>query len=510
MVDVYQAATQMTDESGQSYPFTSDTLLDRALGAEGYYGYFVANMHTDLPTIQQDTALVSSATSRGVPIVSARDVLEFVDARNQSSFQNITWTTDQLEFDIAAATGANNLTAMVPTAGPNGLVLDTVSRGANNVGYTLDTIKGLEYAIFEAQPGSYAIGYGAAAAPAFAQDVLTSLESATSASFTFETDVPAATRVEYGTAPDQLDGTVAQGGAAGDHEVVLDGLAADETYFFRVTAEGPDGSETSWPTTAEPPASFQTAPIDAVAPTISALVVQAQADGTALVSWTTDEPSDSVVAYVATTDGDELESYGEVSTTSHDVVLTGLEPGQAYEIDVSSTDAAGNRSDRTAGQVRFVAAVAGVSEFMVASQRVGEAQRGAMVVDLGEGLGAVTMQRDAAADGSFESRILDARQQVRWTAVDWEADVPENAKMVIRVRGGQSVEIDDSWGDWSLVEQSGDALDIESRYVQYRVEFQTGPGALALPRLTSISFSHDAGFAVVDGEFHHHHDDHED
>ena len=47
VIDVYQAATQMTDESGQSYPYTIDTLLDRALGPEGYYGAFVANMHTD-------------------------------------------------------------------------------------------------------------------------------------------------------------------------------------------------------------------------------------------------------------------------------------------------------------------------------------------------------------------------------------------------------------------------------------------------------------------------------
>ena len=50
MIDVYQAATQMTDESGQSYPFTIDALLDRALGPEGYYGVFTANMHTDDPS----------------------------------------------------------------------------------------------------------------------------------------------------------------------------------------------------------------------------------------------------------------------------------------------------------------------------------------------------------------------------------------------------------------------------------------------------------------------------
>jgi len=33
LIDVYQAVTQMTDESGQQYPLTVETLLDRALGA---------------------------------------------------------------------------------------------------------------------------------------------------------------------------------------------------------------------------------------------------------------------------------------------------------------------------------------------------------------------------------------------------------------------------------------------------------------------------------------------
>ncbi len=48
LIDVYLAATQMTDESGQTYPFTIDTLLDRALGPEGYYGVYNVNAHTDL------------------------------------------------------------------------------------------------------------------------------------------------------------------------------------------------------------------------------------------------------------------------------------------------------------------------------------------------------------------------------------------------------------------------------------------------------------------------------
>ena len=36
----------MTDEAGQAIP-SIDYLLDKAIGAEGYYGVFTANMHTD-------------------------------------------------------------------------------------------------------------------------------------------------------------------------------------------------------------------------------------------------------------------------------------------------------------------------------------------------------------------------------------------------------------------------------------------------------------------------------
>ena len=47
LINVYQATTQMTDESGQSYPLHINTLLDNALSGTGYYGVFTANMHND-------------------------------------------------------------------------------------------------------------------------------------------------------------------------------------------------------------------------------------------------------------------------------------------------------------------------------------------------------------------------------------------------------------------------------------------------------------------------------
>ena len=65
----------MTDESGQTYPFTVDALLDQALGPEGYYGAFTANMHTDVAVLAQsdaDRGLGEGARRAGV---AARQLL---------------------------------------------------------------------------------------------------------------------------------------------------------------------------------------------------------------------------------------------------------------------------------------------------------------------------------------------------------------------------------------------------------------------------------------------------
>ena len=154
MIDVYQAATQMTDESGQTYPFNADELLDNALGAEGYYGVFTANMHTDNASHAGSDAIVDSAQSRGVPVVSARQMLQWIDGRNGSSFDSLSWDGNQLDFTIEVGAGANGLRAMVPTdseAGP----LASVERNGIPVATTTETIKGVEYAFFDAAPGNY-------------------------------------------------------------------------------------------------------------------------------------------------------------------------------------------------------------------------------------------------------------------------------------------------------------------------------------------------------------------
>ena len=160
MIDVYQAATQMTDESGQTFPFNADELLDNALGAEGYYGVFTANMHTDNASHAGSDAIVDSAQSRGVPVVSARQMLQWIDGRNGSSFDSLSWDGNQLDFTIEVGAGANGLRAMVPTSSEAG-PLANVQRDGESVATSTETIKGVEYAFFDAAPGNYEATFAA-------------------------------------------------------------------------------------------------------------------------------------------------------------------------------------------------------------------------------------------------------------------------------------------------------------------------------------------------------------
>ena len=160
LIDVYQAASQMTDESGQEYPFTVDTLLDRALGDTEQYGVYTINAHTDVGIIAESTNTINSAKARGVPVVSAKQMLTWLDGRNASSFGSISYstTTNNLTFTVSQASGANGLRGLVPRLSRNG-VLNTVRRGTTDVPYEVVTIKGVDYASFPAASGSYTANY---------------------------------------------------------------------------------------------------------------------------------------------------------------------------------------------------------------------------------------------------------------------------------------------------------------------------------------------------------------
>lgn len=156
LIDVYQATTQITDESGLDVPLTINTLLDKALGTEGYYSIVTANMHSVNVVSSGSDAIVAAAQARGIPIVSGRQMLQWLDARNASGFTNINWSVTSLSFNVNG--GTNGLTGMLPMISKAGS-LDSLSRNGLTVAYTTQTIKGISYAMFTALPGSYSANY---------------------------------------------------------------------------------------------------------------------------------------------------------------------------------------------------------------------------------------------------------------------------------------------------------------------------------------------------------------
>ena len=163
LIDTYQATTQMTDESGQTFPATIDALLDGATGPTGYYGAFVANMHTDVPSSSGSDAIIGSAVAHSIPVISSRQLLTWLDGRNGSTFSSFSWNGNMLSFSISVASGATGLVAMVPVA--NGQTVSGITSNGSSISYTTVTIKGIRYARFLAATGTYQVNYSTNAIP---------------------------------------------------------------------------------------------------------------------------------------------------------------------------------------------------------------------------------------------------------------------------------------------------------------------------------------------------------
>ncbi len=155
MIDVFQATTQMTNESGQKYPFTVEVLLDNAVGPKGYYGAFVANIHTDggPKATREADEIVAAALSRGVPVISSRQLLAWLDGRNASSFSALRWADGAFEFSISVDARATGLVAMLPRQSRAGS-LDSVSCDGVAMPVEDRQIKGIDYAMFPARSGT--------------------------------------------------------------------------------------------------------------------------------------------------------------------------------------------------------------------------------------------------------------------------------------------------------------------------------------------------------------------
>jgi hypothetical protein len=155
LIDVYQENTAMNDEAGQAYPATVDALLDNAVGPNGFYGAFGANMHTDFSPHPGAEAIVASALARSVPVISYKQLLTWTDGRNSSTIRGMDWNagTGVFTFITTVGAGADGLQTMLPVQGPSG-TLSALTCGGSAHPFTTETVKGIQYARFATITGT--------------------------------------------------------------------------------------------------------------------------------------------------------------------------------------------------------------------------------------------------------------------------------------------------------------------------------------------------------------------
>lgn len=152
LVNTYQLATQLNDEAAQNYPAAPNEVFGRAI-SQGFYGAYCINWHTDNATTQGAIDVVQAAQSRGIPVITARQLLNWVDAKATTNMENMAWNGNTLTFNLTG--GVRNLNVMFPAELEDGHRLQHVRRNGGELGITYETIKGIEYGFVDSSPGTY-------------------------------------------------------------------------------------------------------------------------------------------------------------------------------------------------------------------------------------------------------------------------------------------------------------------------------------------------------------------
>ncbi|WP_162783820.1 hypothetical protein [Devosia naphthalenivorans] len=156
LIDVYQQETHLVDEVFSSSFEAVEALIDRALGPEAYCGAFGTHYDFHNPF---DVQLMDLATDRGVPLVSAQQMLDWTDGRNGSNFGDVRWEESTLSFAVRTDPRTGRmLEGMLPLQF-SGETLQEIRREGEAIAFRSETIKGIGYGFFDAVTGAYTATY---------------------------------------------------------------------------------------------------------------------------------------------------------------------------------------------------------------------------------------------------------------------------------------------------------------------------------------------------------------
>ncbi len=196
-----------------------------------------------------------------------------------------------------------------------------------------------------------------ATAPVISAVTASSLTNS-SAAITWTTDEASTSRIAYGLSTAYSNTTSADPALVLSHGTAITGLAASTLYHYQVHSTDASGN----PATGVDNTFTTTATADLTAPVISAVVAGALTMTSTVITWTTDEASNSQVEYGPTAAYGTTTSLAAALILTHSVPISGLTAATIYHFRVLSTDAAANPATGVDGTFTTAAApVAGVA-----------------------------------------------------------------------------------------------------------------------------------------------------
>ncbi len=378
---IYTASSSMA-----SLTASHTIALNELLASTTYY-FIVASTDAsgNTATSSELSFVTSSIPDTTAPVISA------IASSTEVTTATISWTTNE----NANSTINYGLTADYGLA----TTTDIFETGHTIVLADLNPSTAYHYQVVSTDSSgnvstSSDLVFETAAAPDATAPMISGIAASTtdsSATITWNTDELSDSTVVYGTVSGNYTASTTAASLVASHQIQLNDLAASTTYYYEVVSTDASGntassSEQSFTTSAAP---------DVTAPVVSS-VNATSTDGTATITWATDEPAASIVNYGLDS------SYGFATSsdefvTDHSVMLTGLAASTTYHFSIVSTDQSGNVS--TSSDFMFTTAIA---------QDLAAPVISSIASTTGETIATITWITDEAATSTIEYGIDDS------------------------------------------------------------------------------------------------------
>jgi len=306
-------------------PGTEYYFVAQSTGAEGATGY----------------SSVMTFTTMGMPTTPPPAISNVKATNITNTTATITWTTDQssssqLNYGLTTAyTLSSTLDLTLVTS--HSVTVTGLAPGAT---YDFDVMSG-NYSAVSSTSTNYTFTTTGTAPPTVITNVGSSSVTSGTATITWTTDQVSSSVVNYGTTTG-YGSTASLGALVTTHSVVLTGLTANTNYDFDVvSANAANTSSISTNYT------FTTSSDTAPPPVLSYLAFWGVTGSGVAISWSTNEPANTAIAYGTTNALGQLSPVQTALSASHGVTLTGLVAGTTYYFEAQSADVSGNTGHST-------------------------------------------------------------------------------------------------------------------------------------------------------------------